>query len=99
MYEAMVLAETTSADGDGKVIKPFDEAPDELSKATPENWSLGSLQCVPVNHIILRDRISILSPRHSAEVAYHKKAARFEGGIRPLFAARKICILSRAVVA
>jgi len=69
VYEAMVLAETTSADGDGKVIKPFDEAPDELSKATPENWSLGSLQCVPVNHIILRDRISILSPRHSAEIA------------------------------
>lgn len=68
MYEAMVLAETTSADGDGKVIKPFDEAPDELSKATPENWSLGSLQCVPVN-LNLRDRISILSPRHSAEVA------------------------------
>ena len=34
-YAAMVLEETAG------VIKPFAEAPNELSKATPEDWSLG----------------------------------------------------------
>ena len=36
-YAAMVLAKT------GDVIKPFAEAPDDLSKATPEDWSLGQI--------------------------------------------------------
>ena len=34
----MVLEKTNG------VIKPFAEAPDDLSRATVDNWSLGSLQ-------------------------------------------------------
>ena len=60
-YAAMVLEETEG------VIKPFAEAPDELSKATPENWSLGSLQYLLTAGLGLPTRINATTINNTFE--------------------------------
>ena len=69
VYEAVVLAMTEG------IIKPFDEAPDVLSKATPENWSLGSLQYLLTAGLGLPKRIhatTINKTLEAEEVMRHR---------------------------
>ena len=57
------------------MIKPFDEAPDQLSAATPENWSLGGLQYLLTAGMGLPRRISdttITKTLEAEEVLRHR---------------------------